>query len=104
MNAENIMMPARDNEHERVIGIIFDIPPQQAAIVSCLARGAVATTRQLWGYLGSKSPPKIAMSHVRQRLRDEGLEIKSKLNVGYWMEEPTIEEINKRVDAFLEGR
>lgn len=104
MNAEHIMMPERDNEHERVIGILFDIPPQQAAIVSCLARGAVATTRQLWSYLGSKSPPKIAMAHVRKRLRDDKLEIKSKLGVGYWMEEPTIEEINKRVNTFLEGR
>lgn len=98
------MKPVRDKEHERVIGIIFDIPPQRAAIVSCLARGAVTTTRQLWSYLESKSPPKIAIAHVRKRLREEGLEIKSKPNVGYWMEAPTIAEIERRVNEFMEDR
>lgn len=104
MELATSLLPERDHEHERIVGIVFNIPPQQAAIVSCLARGAVATTDQLWAYLESKTPPKLVMFHARSRLQEEGMDIKSKRSVGYWMEEDTRKKIEKRVTDFVEGR
>lgn len=104
MDTTAISLPERDNEHERIISIVFNIPMQQAALVSCLARGAVATTQQLQDYLESKTHPKIVVTHARSRLREDGMDIKSKWNVGYWMEEDTRNQIASRITAFMEGR
>lgn len=104
MTTETLLLPERDHEHERVVGIVFNIPPQQAALVSCLSRGAVATTEQLQDYLESKTHPKIVVAHARAKLREDGMDIKSKWGVGYWMEEDTREKIAGRVSDFIERR
>lgn len=104
METNLLPLPERDQEHERVISIVFDLPPQQAALVSCLARGAVASSEQLKDYLESKTHPKIAVAHVRNRLRKEGMDIKSRWSVGYWMEEDTRAGIEARIREFLDER
>lgn len=104
MQTENISLPERDNDLERIIGIVFDLPPQQAAIVYGLSKGAVATPKQLMDFLGTNTHPKIAINHIRTRFKDEGLSITSRWNVGYWMDEDTRQKIDTRIREFLEGR
>lgn len=102
MNASTAL-PERDEEQERVIGIVFDVPPQQATIIYCLSKGAVVSTQELHEYLGTKTPPKVAVFHAREALRAKGMDIKSKWGVGYWMDEDTRTGIELRVRGFLEG-
>ena len=104
MEANTISIPERDNEYERVIAIVFNMTPQQAALVSCLSRGAVATAEQLKEYLNTETHPKIVVHHVRAKLNEKGIDIKSKWNAGYWMEEDTINAIKAEVDTFIRSR
>lgn len=104
MSETALELPARDADHERVIAIVLDMPPQQARLVSLLSRGAVATTKQIRDYLESKTHPKIAISHARSKLRAMGLDIKSKYHIGYWMDEADRERIDALVKEFIGGR
>lgn len=104
METNLLPLPDRDHEHERVIGIVFDLPPQQAALVSFLARGAVASTQQIQEHLDSRTHPKVIVAHARNRLREEGMDIKTRWGVGYWMEEDTRTAIEARIEKFLRER
>jgi DNA-binding response OmpR family regulator len=101
---EAITIPARDEEHERVLGIVFDISPAQASVLSCLTRIQVATGDQLLEYSGSKSNIKVVVSRTRTKVKEKGFDIKSKINVGYWIEPDDKKGIEKMVSRFLEGR
>jgi|GEM_PF-2893436 len=101
---ETIDLPERDREHERVLGIVFDISPAQASVLSCLSRSVTATADELLTYSGSKSHIKVVVSRVRAKLKEHGLDIKSKMNVGYWIEPDDRKAIEKMVTKFLEGR
>lgn len=102
--ADTSTLPARDEDHERVISIILDLPPMRARLVSLLSRGAVASTAQIKQYLGSKTHPKIAVTHTREVLRGFGMDIKSKYRVGYWMEDECRAKLKSMVDEFMETR
>lgn len=96
-----ITLAERDREHESILGIVFDISPAQAGVLSCLLRSTVATGDQLLEYTGSKSHIKVVVSRTRFKLQAKGFDIKSKMNVGYWIEADDKKEIEKLVSKFL---
>lgn len=96
--------PDHDVDHERIVGIVFDLPPQQAILVSWLARGAIANTDQISDYLGSKTQPKIVVSLARTKLKEVELDIQSKWGTGYWMNDDDRAVVNASVKKFLEAR
>lgn len=79
-------LPKRDIEHERVLGIVFDLSPAQASVLSALVRGGITTPDELLAYSGVKPPIKVVVSRARTKLRNHGFDIKSRISVGYWME------------------
>lgn len=79
-------VPERDESHERILAVAFNLSPSQAAVLSCILRSVAVTTEQLTEYAGTKSHVKIAVSRARSRLKDFGFDIVSKSNVGYWIE------------------
>lgn len=104
MNTEATMtLPERDHEHERMISIVFDLPFQQARLVSLLARGGVPTTQQVQEYLESKTEPKVIATHARSKLKELGMDIKSKAHVGYWMEPKDRDGVAEALKKYLEG-
>lgn len=100
---EAITLPDRDREHERVLGIVFDISPAQASVLSCLSRGIVATKDQLLDYTGA-THIKVVVSRTRKKLAPHGFDIKSKMDVGYWIETDDRKGIEKMVTRFMEGK
>lgn len=96
-----ITIPPRDTEHERVLGIVFNLSPAQASVLSCLARGTIATGDQLLEYSGVKPPIKVVVSRARAKLKQEGLDIHSRIGVGYWVEPEDKVKIEKAVNQFL---
>jgi len=103
MQAE-ITIPKRDPEHERVLGIVYDISPAQAAVLSCLCRGTVVTGDELMAFSGIKPPVKVVISRTRAKMKEHGMDIRSKINVGYWMDAEDRQDIQRSVDDFLAGR
>lgn len=101
---DTITIPARDREHERVLGIVFDISPAQSSVLSCLCRGTVATADELLEYTGSKSHIKVVVSRVRAKLADHEIDIKSRMGVGYWIEAEDRKGIERLVSKFLGGK
>lgn len=97
---ETIQLPDRDEEHERLLAILFKLSPAQAGVVSCLTRGVTATTDQLQRYVGDKTPIKVAVSRARSKMLDHGIEIMSRMHVGYWIEP----EQQARIEALMEER
>ena len=93
----------RDEEQERLLGIVFNLAPSQAAVVSCLLRSVTVTTAELSGYVDAKSHVKIAVSRARARLRELGYDIHSKTNVGYWITQDDKKSIEEKVNEFLGG-
>lgn len=81
-----LALPKRDLEHERVLGIVFDLSPAQASVLSALTRGGIITPDQLLEYTGVKPPIKVVVSRARAKLRNHGFDIKSRIFAGYWME------------------
>jgi hypothetical protein len=100
---DTITIPERDREHERVLGIVFDISPAQASVLSCLCRGTVATADELLAYTGSKSHIKVVVSRVRAKLQLKGFDIKSRMGVGYWIEPDDRKGIEELATKFVEG-
>lgn len=100
---EQITLPERDQEHERVLGIVFDISPAQASVLSCLSRGTVATSDELLAYTGVKSNIKVIVSRTRAKLRTYGYDIKSRMGVGYWIEAEDRRGVEGAVQKFLGG-
>lgn len=96
--------PDHDVDHERVVGMLFDLPPQQASLVSWLARGAIANSDMITEFLNTKSPPKVIVSHARTKLKEYELDIQSKWGVGYWMEDADRNVVNNSVAKFMETR
>jgi DNA-binding response OmpR family regulator len=99
-----ITLPERDREHERVLGIVFNISPAQASVLSCLTRGTVATSEELLAYSGVKSFIKVVVSRTRAKLKEYGFDIKSKMEVGYWIEAEDRKAIEWMVKEFMEGK
>lgn len=102
MNSE-IKIPERDPEHERVLGIVFNLSPAQAAVLSCLSRGTVVTGDELLAYSNTVTPIKVVVSRVRSKLKKQDMDINSKPNVGYWMESHDRASVQAAVANFLEG-
>jgi hypothetical protein len=101
---DTLTIPERDSEHERVLGIVFELSPAQASVLSCLVRGTIATKEQLLTYSGTRPPIKIVVSRARAKLRTHGLDIKSRIGVGYWIEKDDRKGIEKAVREFLEHK
>lgn len=99
----NTTMPEKDEEHERILGIVFDISPAKASILSCLCRGTGATTQQLVTFAGVTSPVKPMISRMRKKLEEHGLAIESKMGVGYWMSPEDRVRVGRIVDEFVGG-
>lgn len=100
----SLTIPKRDPEHERVLGIVFDLSPAQASVLSCLTRGTVATANQLLTYAGVKPPMKVVVSRARAKLKTHGFDIKSRIGVGYWIEPDDRKGIEEAVNKFLERK
>jgi len=101
---DTLTIPARDREHERVLGIVFDISPSQSAVLSCLARATLVTGQELMDYVGQTSHIKVVVSRTRTKLKAFGLEINSKQEVGYWLTPEDKKTIEKMANRFLEGK
>ena len=101
---DTLTIPARDVEHERLLGIVFELSPAQASVLSCLVRGTVATADQLLTYTGVRPPIKVVVSRARAKLKERGLFIQSRIGVGYWIENDVRRAIDKAVKDFLERR
>lgn len=98
-----ITVANRDEEHERLLGIVFNISPAQAAVLSCIMRSTAVTTDELQRYSGNKSHVKIAVSRVRARLKEYGYDINSKKDVGYWIEPDDKKGLEGLVNDFTKG-
>lgn len=98
-----LTLPERDQEHERVLGIVFDISPAQAAVLSCLSRANVVSSDELLKFAEAKSNIKVVVSRTRAKMKEKGFDIKSKMGVGYWVEPDDKKGIEKLVKRFLEG-
>lgn len=96
-------LPEPDYGHERLVSIVFGLPFQQARFVSFLARGAIATTEQVQEYMGDKNKPRAIASYARAKLKEHGLDIKSKARVGYWIEPADRKAINDALDRYASG-
>jgi len=96
--SEITSLPERDEEHERLLAILFSLSPAQAGVVSCLTRGVTATTSQLQAYVGDKTPIKVAVSRARARMLDHEIDIMSRIHVGYWIEPVHQDKIKRMVD------
>ncbi|QIG67071.1 hypothetical protein EVB41_062 [Rhizobium phage RHph_TM3_14A] len=96
-----LALPERDTEHERVLGIVFELSPGQASVLSCLVRGAVAKTDELLEYSGLAGPMKVVIFRTREKMRTHGVFIRSKINVGYWIDGDDKKKVEKAVAKFL---
>lgn len=94
---------SRDREHERVLGIVFDISPAQASVLSCLCQNPLATADELLKHSGSKSHIKVVVSRTRSKLQAHGFDIKSKMGVGYWITAEDKAGIDAMVQKFING-
>lgn len=101
---DTLTLPERDREHERLLGVVFNLSPAQAAIVSCLVRGTMASTEQLAAYAEVGSPVKVMVSRARARLKDHGFDIMSKMDVGYWIEPSDSKGIEEIARKFAGGK
>jgi len=97
-----LTIPERDAEHERVLGIVFDLSPAQAKVLSCLVRGTIRTRGELLAYANVKPPIKIVVSRTRAKLRAHGFDIKSRIGFGYWVEQTDRKGIEAEIAKFLE--
>src|SRR6478735_6868563 len=82
----SLALPKKDTEHERVLGIVFDLSPAQASVLSALARGTVATSDELLKFASIKTQLKVVVSRTRAKLRTHGIDINSRIGVGYWID------------------
>ena len=101
---DTITLPERDREHERVLGIVFNLSPAQASVLSCLCRGTVASNDELLEYTGSKSNIKVVVSRTRLTIRQHGFDIKNRMGVGYWMEAADRKGVEALATKFVEGK
>lgn len=98
-----VKVTERDLEHERLIGVVFNLPPSQACVLSCLLRNTVVSTEELSDYVGNKSHIRIAVSRARLRLEESGFSIHSQNRAGYWLEPSDREGIERSLREFLGG-
>lgn len=98
-----IALPEKDQEHERILGVIFDLSPAQAATLSCLARVALIDGDRLLEFTGNAPPIKVAVSRTREKLRLHDMDIESKLGVGYWISPEHRAIIEGMVEKFVNG-
>lgn len=98
---DTITVPVRDREHERILGIVFDISPSQAAIVSCLSRSTTVTGQELLDYGDATSQVRVIISRTRSKLKAYGIDINAKQDVGYWISADDKRTIEKMVAKFL---
>jgi len=101
---DTISLPERNQEHERLISIVFGVSPAQASVISCLARGVSANSEQLLAYTNTRSHVKVAVSRARHKLSLHGFDIKSKMGVGYWIEADDKRGIEKMLADFVGGK
>lgn len=98
---DTLTIPTRDKEHERVLGIVFDISPTQSSVLSCLSRATVVTGKELLDYGDATSHIKVIISRTRSKLRAYGMDIHSKQEVGYWLTPEDKRQIERMVNKFL---
>lgn len=105
MSSENNnTMPERDHEHERLVSIALSIPFQQARLVSLLSKGVVASTQEIANYMDSKTSPKVIAAYARREMRPFGIEIRSKKNVGYWIDAADCDKLAKLLKDYMDKR
>lgn len=95
--------PARDEEHERVLSVLFNLSPSQSSVLSCLVRSHIVSSAELLAYTGVQSLVKIVVSHTRKKLREHGFDINSKPGVGYWVDPDAKKSIEDMVSKFMES-
>lgn len=101
-NLETMDLPERDFDQERVLALTFDLSPSQASVVSCLLNVFVVPPLHLMEYVGAKSNIKVPVSRARAKLREHGFDIKSRMEVGYYLEPEDKRGIEKMLADYLE--
>lgn len=99
MNA--VSLPERDVDQERALVMALKLSPGQAAVLSCLMRTIHATSDELNEYTGF-THIKVFVSKTRQRLRKLGVDIKSRADIGYWIEPQDKEVILELLKPYME--
>lgn len=64
----------------------YDLPPSLAKILLMLAQNHVVTARMIEIDTRLTKDAKVAMHRLRRRLEGSSVEIKSRRDVGYWLE------------------
>lgn len=64
----------------------YDLPPSLAKILLMLAQNHVVTARMIEIDMRLTKDAKVAMHRLRRRLEGSPVEIKSRRDVGYWLE------------------
>jgi len=100
---DTITLPEKDTEHERILAVLFDLSPAQAAALSCLCRMPLVSSEDLLAFTSTAPPIKVAISRTREKLRTHKMDIDSKPGVGYWMAPEHREQIAKMIDGFKHG-
>lgn len=100
---ETISIPLRDPEHERVLGVVFNITPAQASVLSALSRGTIVSSDDLIEFIGPKANVRVVVSRTRAAMKDLGMDIKSKWKVGYYMEASDRDRVASIVNEFLKS-
>lgn len=90
----------RDLEHERVLSVVFNLSPAQSSVLSALTRGSIIPSDDLQKYTETHSAIKVVVSHTRKKLRELGIDIKSRVSVGYWMEPEDKAAVDKMVSEW----
>jgi biotin operon repressor len=72
------------------------LPPSLAALLQLLVSERVVTPEMIRQRLDLKHDYKVAIHRLRDLIKDAGLEIHSRRNVGYWIED---QDKSRRVNA-----
>lgn len=94
-------MPERDHEHERLLTIVFNISPSQAAALSLLCSGQHRSTEEIKEFTGMKSNPKAIIWHMKPKLEEHGIELRSRRGIGYWMERECREKVQDLLVEYI---
>ena len=82
----------RIRDLETVLGLVdgrlvrFGLTPVQTKVLGLLMALPHVTADMISQRLGITSQPKVVISRMRSRLKNHGVEIKSRHSVGYWLD------------------
>lgn len=77
--------------------VAFDLSPVQRKVLGLMMQLPHVTPEMIEFRLGIATAAKVAMYRLRRRLKPLGIEIKSRRNIGYWLDPKTKELVRSLV-------